>query len=72
VKADDPKRADALTRRVLERVNAGKRVFLSSTVVQGRFTLRLAILAHRTHQDRVDEAVDAIIAAARAARAGGF
>ena len=72
VKADDTQRADALTRQVLERVNAGERVFLSSTVVQGRFTLRLAILAHRTHQDRVDEAVDAIIAAARAARAGGF
>ena len=61
--------ADARGRDVLRRVNAGRRVFLSSTVVDGRFTLRLAILAHRSHIDRVDEAVDAIIAAARAASA---
>ncbi len=69
VRANDQDTADALTRDVLERVNAGRRVFLSSTVVEGRFTLRLAILAHRSHQDRVDEAVDAIIAAARAVTA---
>lgn len=65
VRAGDTPTADARTREVLERVNAGRRVFLSSTVVDGRFTLRLAVLAHRTHLDRVDEAVDAIIAAAR-------
>ncbi|MDA8343906.1 MAG: pyridoxal-dependent decarboxylase [Thermaerobacter sp.] len=65
VKAQDGERADALGRNVLERVNAGRRVFLSSTVVEGRFTLRLAILAHRSHRDRVDEAVAAIIEAVR-------
>ncbi len=70
VRAADPNTADALTRAVLERVNAGRRVFLSSTVVEGRFTLRLAILAHRSHQGRVDEAVDAIIAAARTVTEG--
>ena len=70
VRAKDPHNSDALTRAILERVNAGRRVFLSSTVVEGRFTLRLAILAHRSHQDRVDEAVDAIIAAVRAVTAG--
>lgn len=63
VRAKDEATADARSREVLERVNAGRRVFLSSTVVGGRFTLRLAILAHRSHQDRVDEAVDAIISA---------
>lgn len=52
-------------RALLEKVNAGRRVFLSSTVVGGRFTLRLAILAHRSHADRVDEAVDAIRSAVR-------
>ncbi len=65
VRAGDAATADDRSRAVLERVNAGLRVFLSSTVVDGRFTLRLAVLAHRSHRDRVDEAVDAIIAAAR-------
>ncbi len=65
VRAEDPEVADRRTRAVLERVNLGRRVFLSSTIVEGRFTLRLAILAHRSHLSRVDEAVDAIIAAAR-------
>ncbi len=61
----DEAESDQLSRQLLERVNLGRRAFLSSTVVGGRFTVRLAILAHRTHQDRVDEAVDAIIGAAR-------
>ena len=61
----DEAESDQLSRLLLQRVNLGRRAFLSSTVVGGRFTVRLAILAHRTHQDRVDEAVDAIIGAAR-------
>ncbi|TML43308.1 MAG: aminotransferase class V-fold PLP-dependent enzyme [Actinobacteria bacterium] len=52
-------------RRLLERVNATRRVLLSSTEVQGRRYSRLAILSHRTHRDRVDEAVELIRAAAR-------
>jgi aromatic-L-amino-acid/L-tryptophan decarboxylase len=46
--------------RVLEEVNASQRVFLSSTTIRNRFTLRIAALSHRTHLDRVDEAVDLI------------
>jgi aromatic-L-amino-acid/L-tryptophan decarboxylase len=51
--------------RILERVNASRRVFLSSTTIGGRHTLRIAVLSHRTHRDRVDEAVDLIEKAAR-------
>jgi aromatic-L-amino-acid/L-tryptophan decarboxylase len=51
---------DADHRRWLETVNASGRVFLSSTRVDGRFTLRLCVLSHRTHADRVDEAVDIV------------
>jgi len=65
VRGASPAEADERSRQVLERVNRTRRVFLSSTVVQGRFTLRLAILAHRSHQERIDEAVDAIAEAVR-------
>jgi len=52
--------ADALAAELMRRVNARRRVFLSSTVVGGRFVVRLCVLSFRTHADRVDEAVDAI------------
>jgi len=65
VRASTEAGADAAGRAVLERVNGLRRVFLSSTSVDGRFTLRLAIVSHRTHLDIVDEAVDEIVAAVR-------
>jgi aromatic-L-amino-acid decarboxylase len=49
---------------LLERINASKRVFLSSTMVSGRFTLRVAILSHRSHRDRVEECVEIVKRAA--------
>jgi aromatic-L-amino-acid decarboxylase len=51
--------------RILDEVNASRRVFLSSTTINGTHTLRIAVLSHRTHRDRVDEAVDLIEKAAR-------
>ena len=48
----------------LARINASKRVFLSSTVVQGAYTLRVCIVSHRTHKDRIDECVEIIRRAA--------
>jgi aromatic-L-amino-acid decarboxylase len=47
-------------RLLLERINASKRIFLSSTTVGGRFTLRVCILSHRSHRDRVEECVEII------------
>jgi aromatic-L-amino-acid decarboxylase len=47
-------------RELLARINASKRVFLSSTKIGGRFTLRVAILSHRSHRDRVEECVEII------------
>jgi aromatic-L-amino-acid decarboxylase len=55
---------DAATRQLLEEINASRRVFLSSTVIEGRFFVRAAILSHRTHWDRVEEAVGIIRRAA--------
>jgi aromatic-L-amino-acid decarboxylase len=56
--------SEAANRRLLERLNASRRVFISSTRIDGRYTLRLAILSHRTHADRIEEALDLILAAA--------
>ena len=42
-------------RRLLDLINASKRVVLSSTIVEDRFTIRACILSHRTHRDRVEE-----------------
>lgn len=53
-------REEADQRRWLDRINATGRVLLSSTRIRGRFTVRLCVLAHRTHVDRVHEAVDII------------
>lgn len=44
----------------LRRINATNRVFLSSTSLDGRLTLRLCVLSHRTHADHVHEAVSII------------
>jgi len=52
--------AEVFNRRLLERINASKRVFLSSTMIDGRFTIRACIVSHRTHRDRIDEALGII------------
>ncbi len=56
---------DAANAAFLERINAGRRVFLSSTMIHGRHTLRACIVSHRTHRDRIDECIEAIRAAAK-------
>jgi aromatic-L-amino-acid decarboxylase len=55
---------DEANRRLLAAINDSGRVFLSSTVLDGRFTLRACILSHRTHRDRIDECVEIVRRAA--------
>jgi aromatic-L-amino-acid/L-tryptophan decarboxylase len=55
--------ADAATKRLLERINSKGRVRLSSTVIEGRQTIRVCIVMHRTHSDRVTELLDLISSA---------
>ncbi|CAN5738838.1 hypothetical protein BH18ACT17_BH18ACT17_15400 [soil metagenome] len=57
---DDAERQKAF----LDRINASKRVFLSSTMIEGRYVLRACILSHRTHKDRIDECIDIVREAA--------
>jgi len=46
--------ADAFNRALLERLHRDGRLFVSSTRLGGRFTLRMAALAFRTHLEHVD------------------
>jgi aromatic-L-amino-acid decarboxylase len=51
---------DDANRRLLERINASRRVALSSTTIDGRYTLRVCVLSHRTHRERIEEAITII------------
>lgn len=55
---------DDASRRLLGRINADGRIFVSSTRIGGRVTLRLCILSHRTHREHVDRALGIIHQAA--------
>jgi aromatic-L-amino-acid decarboxylase len=46
---------ERLTRELLARVNARRRVYLSGTLLRGRFVMRICVLSFRTHAQRLDE-----------------
>ena len=56
---------DAFNRRLAEAVRQDGRVFITSTVLDGRFVLRAAILSFRTHLEHVDLAIDVLTEKAR-------
>jgi aromatic-L-amino-acid decarboxylase len=58
---------DDAGRRLLARINATERIFLSSTTVEGRFYLRLNPTSHRTHAAEVQQALTIIRDCARGA-----
>ncbi len=51
-----PKRGDAneFNQKLVQEIHNDGRVFLSSTILNGKFTLRLAVLAFRTHLQTID------------------
>src|SRR5262249_45762625 len=51
---------EATQRALLERVNARRRVLLSSSLLHGRILLRVCVLSFRTHLERIDEAIAAL------------
>ena len=57
-----PKHGDAneFNRRLLEAVVADGRVFISSTMLEGNYTLRFACLAFRTHLKTVDTLLEVL------------
>jgi glutamate/tyrosine decarboxylase-like PLP-dependent enzyme len=50
-------RANAINQRIVETVRRDGRIFLSSTMLDGRFTLRMVALAFRTHRRTMDLAL---------------
>jgi len=52
-----PEKTDEVNRAILDGVRRDGRIFLSSTQLDGRFTLRLAALPHRTHLTTIDTAL---------------
>jgi aromatic-L-amino-acid decarboxylase len=62
-----PKRDDieAFNRRLLENIIKSGKLFLSSTLLNGAFVIRVCILSFRTHQAEVEEAFEIIKATAK-------
>ncbi|HYP22035.1 MAG TPA: aminotransferase class I/II-fold pyridoxal phosphate-dependent enzyme [Actinomycetota bacterium] len=58
------RRGNEATDRILQDVNASKRVYLSGTELEGERYLRVAVLSHRTDESRIDEAIEIISKAA--------
>jgi aromatic-L-amino-acid decarboxylase len=54
---------DDLNRRVMEAVNARRRVYITNTIARGRFLIRICVLSFRTHMDRMEMAMEDIRAA---------
>jgi aromatic-L-amino-acid decarboxylase len=57
--------ANAFSAEVLRRVNARKRVYMSSTTIDGRYLIRICVVSFRTHADRMQDAVEGLIEEAR-------
>ena len=62
---------DTATRQLVDAVNASGRARVSSTVVDGRLQMRVCVMSLRTRAQHVDELVDTVLAAVRAAPAAG-
>jgi aromatic-L-amino-acid decarboxylase len=56
---------DAFNRRLLENIIKSQKLFLSSTLLNGAFTIRVCILSFRTHEAEVEEAFEIVKAAAK-------
>ncbi|HTG50124.1 MAG TPA: pyridoxal-dependent decarboxylase [Gemmatimonadales bacterium] len=52
--------ANAMNKAIVDGARHDGRVFLSSTMLEGRFTLRMAALAFRTHRHTIDLAVQVL------------
>lgn len=51
---------DAFNERLTRHLQEEGRVMLSGTRIDGRYTLRCAILSFRTHVEHVDEVIEAL------------
>ena len=56
--------SEEVATRLLDRINASRRVWLSSAEVRGKTYLRVCIVSHRTRRDRIEECIEIIAKAA--------
>jgi aromatic-L-amino-acid decarboxylase len=54
---------DALNQDLVARINARKRVMVTGAVVDNRFVIRICVVSHRTHMERMRMCIDDIRAA---------
>ena len=57
--------ADAFNRALLKSIHDDGRIFVTSTQLNGRFTLRMAAVCFRTHRDDIETALEVITEKAR-------
>jgi aromatic-L-amino-acid decarboxylase len=50
----DEETQDVMNRDLMQRINARQNVYLTGTVVDGRFAIRICVLSFRTHADRME------------------
>jgi len=53
----DLEHANRLNQAIVDGIRRDGRVFISSTMLDGRFTLRMAVVAFRTHRRTIDLAL---------------
>jgi len=53
----DAARADEINRRIADALRADGRIFMSTTILDGKFTIRMAALGFRTHRRDIDLAL---------------
>lgn len=58
--------SEAFNRALLQQIVSSKKLFLSSTKLNGEFAIRVCILSFRTHRAQIEEAFEVIRQAARA------
>lgn len=56
----DRNASNEINRALLERINGRKRVYLTGTLLDGQFAIRICVLSFRTHRDRMEEAMEDI------------
>jgi aromatic-L-amino-acid decarboxylase len=66
VKADAD--LDALNHDLIARINARQRVMLTGAIVDSKFVIRICVVSHRTHRDRMDMCIEDIRAAVESLR----
>ncbi len=59
-------------KRLMELIHEDGRVFLSSTTINGRFVIRMAILSFRTKKHTIDTAMEMIVGAVKRVMDHGF